>query len=95
MLILMKIFKGSIIDTLLVFLLVFSSVRGNGDDAVHLLEIKPPLVLIVGLSITKEIIEPDCKASSYPGMAHGPVNSPVKGCIRLVPGADLDTRTAP
>ena len=67
---------------------------GTVDDAVHLLQVKPPLVLIVGLSVSKKIVELDRKTSCYPGVAHGPVYSSVEGRVRLIPGANLDACAA-
>jgi len=86
--------KKSVVDVLLVFLLVLGYVAGDVNDAIHLLQVKPPLVLIVGLSVSEKVIKPYRQAPSYPGMAHGPVYSPVEGRVRLVPWTDLDACAA-
>ncbi len=61
---------------------------------VDLLKIKPPLLLGVGFAVTHQIIAPDRQASGEAGVAHGPADCPVKGCVGLVPGTGLDTGAA-
>ena len=51
-----------VVDVLFVFLLVLGAVSWNIDDAIHLLQVEPPLVLIVGFSVSEEIVKPYRKA---------------------------------
>ena len=60
----------------------------------YVFEVKPPLLAVIGFAIAKEAVCPDRKAPPYPGMSYAPSHCSVEGCIRFVPGTDLDTGAA-
>ncbi len=59
-------------------------------DPVDFLQIEPPLFLGVRLALAHEIIAPYREASRQTRMSHCPTHGSMKGCIRFIPGADLD-----
>ena len=65
------------------------------QDSSHVLEIEPPLVLVVGLAVSHEVIAPDRETPGEARMPHRPSYGPVERRIRLAPRTHLDARAAP
>lgn len=72
--------------------LIFDGVRRDPQDPIYLFKVKPPLILGFRLPISQEIITPNGKPPGKGRVPHRPPNSPVKGSIGFVPGANLYAR---
>ena len=51
-------------------------------------------MIVIRLTISENIIGPNTHSPERRDVAHGPINRAVKRCIGLVPGANLNARTA-
>lgn len=65
--------------------------RGNTEFPLHILQVEPPLPLIIRFSVTHQIIAPNAESPRRRDVAHGPVDRAVEGGIGLAPWTCLDT----